>query len=639
MRVPRWLRRQRAEDPGDGAERLEVRAGLPRRVDGRAERVHVGMHVGARQVGLLIPGRRGQHDVRQQRRRGHPEVDRHQHVELALRDVVGPGNVVGPQSLRSRLCLHVRGGAQQVPQEVLVALARRAEQVGPPDAEHPRPVRGVVRIGDGEFQGTRGELLGDVVGDLAPGGAGLVGDIEAGTVELRKERAPPHRHRGGQHVHGVLSGEPAAAQRAGQRVGPVAVVAPLVGVRVPVGGAGHLARRTRPVGGHRQRRPPGDRTALLLTDVVRPAAAVASHRPGEQQQGQHRPVGGVAVEPLADAGTHDDHGPAAGLLGVAREFPCDADGLRRGHPGDRFLPGRGVRMVGIVIAGGPVTRQPGPGHPVLGQHQVEHRADQVLADPADRNTARQRLTVPVDGVEAWQRNERRLRIAVAVRHRQRRRDVAEFEVPLAHAVVAEAESQRALRYGHRVGGPVEQHRFERRIFDVMSEIGGGEVLSGHQHVAALLEFHQERQVGEAAHVVDEERNAVLHEAFREDDVAHRHRQRAVGAGGARHPLVGELGVVGVVGADADHLGAAVADLGHPVRVGGAGDRDVGAPHHQIRCVPPVPGLRHVGLVAEHLRRGHRQVGVPVVERRHRPAEQFDEPRSRRVADHRHRRDR
>ena len=76
-----------------------------------------------------------------------------------------------------------------------------------------------------------------------------------------------------------------------------------------------------------------------------------------------------------------------------------------------------------------------------------------------------------------------------------------------------------------------------------------------------------------------------------------------------------------------------------MRVGRAGDRNIGAPHHQIRGVPPVPGLRHIGLIAEHLRRGHRQVGVPVVERRHHPADQLDEPGPGRERHHRHRRDR
>ncbi len=296
-------------------------------------------------------------------------------------------------------------------------------------------------------------------------------------------------------------------------------------------------------------------------------------------------------------------------------------------------------MIRIVVAGRPVPRQPGSGHPVLGEHQVEHGADQVLTDTTHRHAPCQRLAVPVDAVEARQRNEGGLRVTVGSGHCQCRRQVAEIEVPLSNAVVAVTEAQRPVRHGHSVAGPVEQHRLESRVLDVMTEIGCGEVLSGHKRAAALFELHQEGKVGVAAHIVDKERNTLVHEGFRQDDVTHRHGQCPVGARRTRHPLVGELGVVGVVGAHAHHLGPAVADLGHPVRIGRAGDRDVGAPHHQIRGVPPVPGFRHVGLVAEHLRRCHRQVGVPVVERRHRPAEQFDEPRSRRVADHRHRRDR
>ena len=155
----------------------------------------------------------------------------------------------------------------------------------------------------------------------------------------------------------------------------------------------------------------------------------------------------------------------------------------------------------------------------------------------------------------------------------------------------------------------------------------------------LLEPDQERQVGVPLDVVDKERRPLVDQELGQDDVAHRHRHRAVGARRARHPLVGELGVVRVVGADRDDLRSPVTDLGHPVRVRGAGDRHVGAPHHQVRGVPPVTGFRHVGLVAEHLRGGHRQVGVPVVERRHRAAHQFDEPRPGGVRHHRHRRDR
>ena len=120
---------------------------------------------------------------------------------------------------------------------------------------------------------------------------------------------------------------------------------------------------------------------------------------------------------------------------------------------------------------------------------------------------------------------------------------------------------------------------------------------------------------------------------------HRHRQRGIGARRAGQPVVGELGVIGIVRADHHHLLAPVPGLGHEMRVRRAGDRQVRAPDHQVRRVPPVTGLGHVGLVAEHLRGGDRHVRIPVVERQDRAADQRQEPRPRRVGHLRHRRDR
>ena len=120
---------------------------------------------------------------------------------------------------------------------------------------------------------------------------------------------------------------------------------------------------------------------------------------------------------------------------------------------------------------------------------------------------------------------------------------------------------------------------------------------------------------------------------------HSHRQCAVRTGCRRQPLVGELHVVGVVRRDRDHLLPAVPRLRHPVRVRRPRDRQVRTPHDQVAGVPPVAGLRYVGLVAEHLRRRDRQIGVPVVERQHRPADQRREPGAGRVRHHRHRRNR
>ena len=93
------------------------------------------------------------------------------------------------------------------------------------------------------------------------------------------------------------------------------------------------------------------------------------------------------MEPLADPGAHDDHGSTLGLLGVRCEFSGDPDAGLRWHAGDLRLPGGRVRRRCVVVAAGPVSRQIGPRDSVLGEHEVEHRRDNVIADPENRDTA------------------------------------------------------------------------------------------------------------------------------------------------------------------------------------------------------------------------------------------------------------
>ena len=194
------------------------------------------------------------------------------------------------------------------------------------------------------------------------------------------------------------------------------------------------------------------------------------------------------------------------------------------------------------------------------------------------------------------------RAAPAVtKHRQLRDDVAEVEVPLADPGVGVPEAEGPVRDNDLTGAAVDQDRFERRALAGVAEVGRRQVLPGHVGAVAFLETDQERQVGVFLDVVDEEGCPLVDQEFGQDDVPHRHGHRAVGARRAGHPLVGELGVVRVIGADRHDFGSAVTDLGHPVGVRGAGHRDVGAPHHQVGGVPPVTRFRDVGLVTEHLR--------------------------------------
>ena len=157
-------------------------------------------------------------------------------------------------------------------------------------------------------------------------------------------------------------------------------------------------------------------------------------------------------------------------------------------------------------------------------------------------------------------------------------------------------------------------------------------------VFALIQRDQKWRVGVLAHVLQEVRLLLLHVEFLEDDVAHGKRQGGVGAGGDAQPFVGVDGVVREVGGDHDDLGALVAGLHHEVGVRGTGDGDVGSPHHQVRGVVPVAGLRDVGLVAEGLRRGRREVGVPVVEGQGHAADHLQEAGAGAVGDLGHGRD-
>src|SRR5690606_6836242 len=63
------------------------------------------------------------------------------------------------------------------------------------------------------------------------------------------------------------------------------------------------------------------------------------------------------------------------LVGVVGEFTGDLDRLLAGHAGDDFLPGRGARHAGIVVAGGDVGAAQATVDTQVGGHQVEHGGD------------------------------------------------------------------------------------------------------------------------------------------------------------------------------------------------------------------------------------------------------------------------
>ena len=329
----------------DPVKRVPVRLGLPRRRDRLVERVYERVQVRRGQVVLLIPRRRRQHDIGEQRVRGHPKVDRRQQVELALRRLLAPHDIARTQLRRGLLRPHrAVGHPEQVLEEVLVPLARGAEQVRAPHRHHLRVVLRRVGVLAREPQPPRAQLPHDVLGRSDPLTLGLVHQLQRAAIKARIRRQPPQPGAERVHVEDVAAGEQPPPQRRGQVLGLDPLVAPLVGGDVEERRPRLMARRAHPVERERDRLPARQRAHLLLTDVVRPAAAVPSLAAAHHHQRQERPVDLIGVEPVVGARAHADHRAPLGHLGVAgelarhprRQMPIDA--------GDLLLPGRRARL-------------------------------------------------------------------------------------------------------------------------------------------------------------------------------------------------------------------------------------------------------------------------------------------------------
>ena len=151
--------------------------------------------------------------------------------------------------------------------------------------------------------------------------------------------------------------------------------------------------------------------------------------------------------------------------------------------------------------------------------------------------------------------------------------------------------------------------------------------------------HQHGHVGVLPGVVLEILGLPVDMEFAQDDVAHGHAERGIGALLRRHPQIGEFRGFRIIRTDHDALGALVADLGIEMSVGRARLRHVRSPQNEKARIVPIGAFGDVGLLAPGLRASRRQVAIPVVERHADAAEQRQIARASGVAHHRHRRDR
>ena len=608
-------RRPGGDEPGQGLEDLEVGARLPGRVDGRVEGVHEGVHVGRGDVVLLVPGGRRQDDVGVQGGGGVAEVRGPHEVELADGGLIAPRHRGRPLLGRGLDGVDVVVRAHHVAQEELRALGRAAQQVRAPRAQDAREVLGGVGVLAGEAQLTGAQLLDDVVLGVHARLGGLLAQEQRAAVEGRVGRRPPALHGLDHGVGRGLARQGAGPQRGGQALGGGGVVAPLVGGDVPEARGDHLPGRAVPVQGEGVLLEAAERADLLLTHVVGPAAAVDALGGAHGGQRQDRPVDLVGVVVVVDARAHDDLGAAAGLHGVESEVARHLDDGGAGNAGDLAGPGGSARDSGVLVVRGPLARHGRALDGVLGQEQVVDGGDQTVADTGDRHTAAHDAAAHralgggrTGQVEAGQEDLGGLdlgALAVQVQDAHDRVDALHEQVPLALALGGEAVGQGAPGVG-RAALAVPHEGTElvlRGTGGDPVDVGGRYEAAGHVAgaVGGGLQADEEGGVGVAAHVVQEEGLLALDVELGEDDVSHRLGQGAVGTRGHAQPLVGELGVVGVVGGDGHDLLPVVAGLGHEVGVRGAGQRQVGAPHHEVLGVVPVAGLGDVGLVPEDLR--------------------------------------
>ena len=287
-------------------EEFIVGTRIPRRVDRSIKGVHVGVHIRAGEVVLLVPGGRGKNDIRVQGGRGVAEVRGDHEVELAIGRGVTPHHRLGTISSFQFGGLNIIICAQHVAHEELSTLSGGTQQVRTPVEEDTREVHRVIGIFARELQGAFGELTRDVLANTDARFFGCASQFQGGAVERGEGGHPATLGSLDQGVGNRLVTESLAAQRRGQALSAQTVVTPLVGGEVPETGRDHLACGTLPVKGEGELGPTGQRTNLFLADVVCPSTTVNTLSSTEGGQSQHRAVDLVSVVVVVDTRTEDD---------------------------------------------------------------------------------------------------------------------------------------------------------------------------------------------------------------------------------------------------------------------------------------------------------------------------------------------
>ncbi len=557
------LLRHFADTARDAPEDVPVGLRLPNRGDGCTQRVDEGVHVRRVEIVLFVPGRRWQHNVRIQGRRVHAEIQIDHQVHLSARGDVAPHDLLDV-ALGRLVGNMVVMRAKVMIEKVLMTLGTGADGVAAPDEPDARPILLGIGIGHGVTHFALAKLVEHVALDLViglrPGFARRLDELDRVDVELREVGHPAVAHRLDDEVSAVLVGDRVVGCRV---VGALlAVVAPLVGVHVVPDGRLLHSRAAVPVARGHDGSPGVDRRQLLLPDVVVHPAAVDADASRQHQRHHGSSIHQVAVEPVVDPGTDDDHALAVGLLGGAAPLAGELQHGVGADAGEHLLPGRGVRGALVVVA-----LRVGAGkaavNPVLRHDQVVHRrhrhppVDRV--DPADRHPALGAQVQPV--FVELDRGD----IIVPVQEGQLRvvrgaiDGVLHTQVPVARRLVPTVANA-ALGHHELAGLPVDVEELPVAVLDVavLGDLVGTQQTSGLEPFAARGELDQVGAVRRLLDVVDEVRRVPLVVPLRQHHVGDRHPECAVTAGVHWDPLIGIL---------RDHA-------------------EVGRQHHRLRAVVP-----------------------------------------------------
>ena len=355
-----------------------------------------------------------------------------------------------------------------------------------------------------------------------------------------------------------------------------------------------------------KRCPTGLRTQFFLSHILAPAATGFTDGAAHHQHVDEAAVVHVQVVPVVQAGTHNHHGTALGIVCVLCKFTCHTNHQFRFHTGVFFLPCRGVRFVCKIIFGNVFIVQTVV-HAVLCNQQIEYGRHQLRFTIGQRDFFHRHFAVNhfvmfaaiVAEADAYH-------IVRTLFQRTRCKDFLTlrfgFQVPFGATVPTEAH--RTVWHGQAVGILIPNNGFPFGIFlfaQLLVQLGRTQAVTRTVALLIFVQAHQHRHIGQATGVVFKIIGRIVDVEFFQNHMSHGHGQCRIRTLARRHPDVAEFRHFAEVGRDGNGFRAFVTHFGVEVCVRRTRHRDVRTPNQQVVGVIPVGRFGNVGLLAPCLR--------------------------------------